>query len=39
VAEVEFQDDESCAEFQPPDWLGRDVSGKPKYSNVAMAHD
>jgi CYTH domain-containing protein len=39
VAEVEFEDEESCAEFQPPDWLGRDVSGKPKYSNVAMAHD
>jgi adenylate cyclase len=39
VAEVEFQDEKSCAEFQPPDWLGRDVSGKPKYSNVAMAHD
>jgi adenylate cyclase len=39
VAEVEFEDEKSCAEFQPPDWLGRDVSGKPKYSNVAMAHD
>ena len=39
VAEVEFEDLKSCAEFQPPDWLGRDVTGKPKYSNVAMAHD
>ncbi|HSP44405.1 MAG TPA: CYTH domain-containing protein [Chthoniobacterales bacterium] len=39
VAEVEFDDQESCANFEPPAWLGRDVTGKPKYSNVAMAHD
>jgi CYTH domain-containing protein len=39
VAEVEFDDHKSAAEFQPPDWLGRDVTGKTKYSNVALAHD
>jgi adenylate cyclase len=39
VAEVEFDDLKSAAEFQRPDWLGRDVSGKQKYSNVALAHD
>jgi len=39
VAEVEFDDQKSAAEFQRPDWLGRDVTGKPKYSNVAHAHD
>jgi len=39
VAEVEFDDQKSAAEFQRPDWLGRDVTGKPKYSNVALAHD
>src|SRR4026207_2071529 len=32
VAEVEFEDQKSCAAFVPPDWLGRDVTGKPKYS-------
>ena len=37
VAEVEFEDQKSCAAFVPPDWLGRDVTGKPKYSNVALA--
>lgn len=37
VAEVEFEDQKSCAAFKPPDWLGRDVTGKPKYSNVALA--
>lgn len=39
VAEVEFDDEKSASEFQRPDWLGRDVTGKPKYSNVALAHD
>ena len=38
VAEVEFDDQKSCEDFEPPDWLGRDVSGKPKYSNVGLAH-
>jgi len=39
VAEVEFDNQRSCAAFQPPDWIGRDVTGKPKYSNIALAHD
>ena len=39
VAEVEFDDRRSCANFEPPDWLGRDVTGKAKYSNVALARD
>jgi adenylate cyclase len=39
VAEVEFDDQKSAAEFQRPDWLGRDVTGKTKYSNIALAHD
>jgi CYTH domain-containing protein len=37
VAEVEFDNQKSCAAFQPPDWIGRDVTGKPKYSNIALA--
>jgi hypothetical protein len=32
-----FDDQKSCAAFEPPDWIGRDVTGKPKYSNVALA--
>jgi CYTH domain-containing protein len=39
VAEVEFADQRSCAAFEPPDWIGRDVTGKPKYSNVLLALD
>jgi CYTH domain-containing protein len=37
VAEVEFDNLRSCAAFEPPNWIGRDVTGKPKYSNVALA--
>lgn len=39
VAEVEFPDEESCAAFEPPDWIGEDVTGQSRYSNVALACD
>jgi adenylate cyclase len=38
VAEVEFKNQRSCKTFEAPDWIGRDVTGNPKYSNVALAH-
>ncbi|MEP6810685.1 MAG: CYTH domain-containing protein [Chthoniobacterales bacterium] len=37
VAEVEFPDEASCRDFIPPDWIGEDVSGAERYSNVVMA--
>ena len=37
VAEVEFPDEKSCREFEPPEWLGEDVTGQSRYSNVVMA--
>ncbi len=37
VAEVEFESEEQCHSFEPPDWLGRDVSEKPRYSNIKLA--
>ncbi|HVF70929.1 MAG TPA: CYTH domain-containing protein [Chthoniobacterales bacterium] len=37
VAEVEFDDEESAKTFQPPDWLGADVTGDPRYSNQLLA--
>ena len=37
VAEVEFDNQKSCMAFEKPDWLGRDVTGTAKYSNVALA--
>lgn len=39
VAEVEFDDEKSCAAFEPPDWLGADVTGRSKYSNITLAHE
>jgi adenylate cyclase len=37
VAEVEFDDEESAIDFQPPEWLGDDVTGDPRYSNQLLA--
>src|ERR1043165_7182907 len=37
VAEVEFDDEEIAKNFQPPDWLGDDVTGDPRYSNQLLA--
>ena len=37
VGEVEFDDEERAKNFQPPDWLGDDVTGDPRYSNQLLA--
>lgn len=37
VAEVEFDDKTTAKNFQPPDWLGDDVTGDPRYSNQLLA--
>ena len=37
VAEVEFDDEKSANNFRPPDWLGDDVTGDPRYSNQLLA--
>ena len=37
VAEVEFDDEGVAKNFQPPDWLGDDVTGDPRYSNQLLA--
>jgi adenylate cyclase len=37
VAEVEFDQEEQAKKFEPPDWLGDDVSGDPRYSNQLLA--
>ena len=39
VAEVEFAGADSARAFQPPDWLGEDVTGKARYSNVRLASE
>jgi adenylate cyclase len=37
VAEVEFDEEEAAKNFQPPEWLGDDVTGDPRYSNQLLA--
>jgi adenylate cyclase len=39
VAEVEFDNEEQCENFKPPDWFGKEVSGKARYSNVKLARE
>jgi CYTH domain-containing protein len=39
VAEVEFHDLASCRAFRPPAWLGADVTGSSRYSNIRLARD
>jgi CYTH domain-containing protein len=39
VAEVEFSDLASCRAFRPPAWLGEDVTGSSRYSNIRLARD
>ena len=37
VAEVEFPDRASARRFKAPWWLGREVTGEKRYSNVRLA--
>jgi CYTH domain-containing protein len=37
VAEVEFRNRNACDRFKPPEWLGREVTGSKRYSNVRLA--
>jgi CYTH domain-containing protein len=37
VAEVEFPSEREADEFEPPAWLGREVTGDARYSNQSLA--
>jgi adenylate cyclase len=37
VAEVEFPSEEEAEEFQPPGWLGEEVTGDHRYLNETLA--
>lgn len=37
LAEVEFPDEESAANYIPADWFGREVTGDRRYSNAYMS--
>jgi adenylate cyclase len=37
MTEVEFDSEEASAAFEPPAWLGNEVTGNPKYANENLA--
>jgi adenylate cyclase len=37
AAEVEFADEAGAEAFQPPEWFGQEVTGRPEYSNSYIA--
>lgn len=39
LAEVEFADDESMGAYEPPEWIGAEVSDDPRYANARLAID
>jgi adenylate cyclase len=39
TVEVEFDSEAAAADFEPPGWFGRDVTGERGWSNAALARD
>jgi len=39
LAEVEFATEANAEEFEPPDWLGDDVTGNPRFNSQRLAVD
>jgi adenylate cyclase len=37
VAEIEFPSEEDAKAFQPPHWLGEEVTGDHRYMNETLA--
>ena len=37
VAEIEFSSEEEASAFEPPDWLGEEVTGDRRYLNETLA--
>jgi adenylate cyclase len=37
VAEIEFPSEDAARAFEPPEWLGEDVTGDPRYLNETLA--
>jgi adenylate cyclase len=37
IAEVEFPSPEAADAFEPPEWFGAEVTGRPEWGNAALA--
>ena len=39
TAEIEFEDEAACRRFEPPAWLGRELTGDGRWANRSLAVD
>ena len=39
IAEIEFPDEAAAEAFDPPDWIGREVTDDPRYTNARLSTD
>jgi adenylate cyclase len=39
VAEIEFSSEDEANAFDPPDWIGEEVTGDPRYLNETLASE
>lgn len=39
IAEIEFESETASEDFEPPDWLGEEVTGDPRWANGTLAVD
>ena len=39
VAEIEFSSEDEANGFDPPDWIGEEVTGDPRYLNETLASE
>jgi adenylate cyclase len=37
IVEVEFDDHQAAVAFEPPAWFGAEITGRPEWSNAALA--
>ena len=39
IAEIEFSSEDEANAFDPPDWIGEEVTGDPRYLNETLASE
>ena len=39
MAEVEFASEQDALDFQPPEWLGEEVTYDPAYTNASLSRE
>jgi adenylate cyclase len=39
TVEVEFDSEQAASAFEPPDWFGTEVTGRPEWTNASLAEN